>query len=467
MVLMSRVLILLVAGAALLFFDFGSQIFTTNDEVRFPLLARDILTEGHWLLPRLNGSPHVDKPPLEAWLITLASWPGGAVTQASAALPSLLAALGVVLATFWIGWRLFGRDAGVMAGLIAVTMYGVLTLARTPTPDMTLCAALTAAMAAYMTAEFDRRPRWLIAFYALVGLAVWTKGPVGLLPLLVVLIDSIATYGRSGPGRLASTPGLLLLAALLVPWWAVAVGAAGGERFWIDVARNDWLLWYVPTQGWSWRVVTEGISQTFTVLLPWSPLLPVVSWWAAHTPDPDKRRPLRLLQLWLGITFVLVAMSQQQRMRYYLPLCPVTALLMAGWYSTLRWRRRTLTFAGMWAVGAIGLSLWIAFAGARSNALTGLPAIVRALQGTKAPVYALEVPELVFAFYLDRPVLLLPGPRDVSRRAQAGHGGYLIIADRMLSALPAGLPISFVASGLVNQRPLSMFAIDPVSPAYW
>jgi 4-amino-4-deoxy-L-arabinose transferase-like glycosyltransferase len=456
---MNRVLILLAAGATLLFFDFGSQIFTTNDEVRFPLLARDILTQGHWLLPRLNGSPHVDKPPLEAWLITLASWPGGAVTQGSAALPSLLAALGVVLATFWIGWRLFGPDAAVMAGLIAVTMYGVLTLARTPTPDMALCAALTAAMAAYMTAEFDHRPPWLITFYALVGLAVWTKGPVGLLPLAVVLLDAITAYGWSGPARLGSTPGLLLLAALLAPWWALAIGAAGGERFWIDVARNDWLYWYVPTHGWSWRVVTEGISQTFTVLLPWSPLLPMAWWWAARTPDLAAGRRLRLLRLWLGVTFVLVAMSQQQRMRYYLPLCPVAALLMAGWYSTLRWRRRTLAFASLWAVSAIGLSLWIASVGARANALTGLPAIVHELRGTRAPVYAVEVPELVFAFYLDRPVQLLFGPREASQRVQAGRGGYLIIADRVLPALPAGLPISFLAAGLVNQRPLSVFAI--------
>ena len=65
-------------------------MFTTNDEARFPLLARDILTHGHWILPRLNDVPHLDKPPLLAWLIALASWPGAAVTQASAALPSLV-----------------------------------------------------------------------------------------------------------------------------------------------------------------------------------------------------------------------------------------------------------------------------------------------------------------------------------------------------------------------------------------
>ncbi len=151
---MRQLLPVLVTSLSLLFFDFGSRMFTTNDEARFPLLARDILTQGHWILPRLNGVPHLDKPPLLAWLIALASWPGAAVTQASAALPSLLAALGVVLSTFWIAWRLFGADAAAIAGLVSITMYGVLTLARAPIPDMTFCAELTAAMAAYVAAEF-------------------------------------------------------------------------------------------------------------------------------------------------------------------------------------------------------------------------------------------------------------------------------------------------------------------------
>jgi 4-amino-4-deoxy-L-arabinose transferase-like glycosyltransferase len=461
---MRPLLLVLVTSVALLSFHFGSRSFTTNDEARFPLLARDILTQGHWILPHLNGVPHVDKPPLLAWLIALASWPGAAVTQATAAVPSLLAALGVVLSAFWIAWRLFGADAATIAGLTSVTMYGVLTLARTPLPDMTLCAELTAATAAYVAAEFDDQRRWLVAFYALVGMAIWTKGPVGFLPLVVVLLDTIVTHGWAGLSRLVSTPGLLLLMGLLVPWWTLAVTVEGGERFWIDVARNDWLLWYVPTHGWSWRIATEAVSQTFTILLPWSPLLPVVCWWAAHISEPGIRRCLRLLLLWLGTMFVLVAVSHQQRLRYYLPLCPVTALLIAAWWVSLTWRRRTIAFASLWVVSATGLSLWIAYTGSRANTVTGLPAIVRELQGSEAPVYAVDAPELVFTFYLERPVRLLASPRDVSR-AEDGRGGYLIIADRVMPALPATLPLRLVATGVVNQRPVSVFAIGGSSTA--
>ena len=59
-------LLLLGVSILLLFFDFGARVLATNDETRFPMLARDILAHGNWLLPRLNGLPHLNKPPLFA-----------------------------------------------------------------------------------------------------------------------------------------------------------------------------------------------------------------------------------------------------------------------------------------------------------------------------------------------------------------------------------------------------------------
>src|SRR5262245_65265840 len=91
-----RLLLVVLTSVLLLSFDFGARMLTTNDEARFPLLARDILEHGQWIMPRLNGTPHVDKPPLHAWLIALASRPGGSVTLATAVVPSLLAMLAVV-----------------------------------------------------------------------------------------------------------------------------------------------------------------------------------------------------------------------------------------------------------------------------------------------------------------------------------------------------------------------------------
>ena len=70
-----RLAALLAVSAVLLFFDFGARLYTTNDEARFPMMARDIVRNGHWLLPEINGVPMLNKPPLHAWLIAIAAWP--------------------------------------------------------------------------------------------------------------------------------------------------------------------------------------------------------------------------------------------------------------------------------------------------------------------------------------------------------------------------------------------------------
>ena len=115
----------LAAGATLLlFFDAGTRVLATNDEARFAVLARDILEHGRWLLPRLGDTPYLNKPPLMAWLIALVSWPLGGVTQGSAVWPSLAAAVGLVLTTWWIGRRLWDQAVGLTAGFVMLVTFG-------------------------------------------------------------------------------------------------------------------------------------------------------------------------------------------------------------------------------------------------------------------------------------------------------------------------------------------------------
>src|SRR5438105_7110381 len=161
----------------LLSFNFSSRQLLTNDDTRFPVMARDVLTNGHWLVPALqDGRPHLAKPPLVVWLMTLASWPAGAVSAKTAILPSLLEAVGVVLVTAWIGRRLFDAGVGVVAGLVVLTTVGVFSFAHSAMPDMALLLALTGAMAAYVRWETGGTCADLVAFYALVGIACLTTG---------------------------------------------------------------------------------------------------------------------------------------------------------------------------------------------------------------------------------------------------------------------------------------------------
>src|ERR1700737_1486265 len=150
-----RFALVAVVAAAVLSFNFGSRLPLTNHDTRCPVMARDVLVNGHWLVPALpDGTPHLVKPPLVVWLIALTSWPAGSVSVRTAVLPSLLAAIGVALLTYWLGRRLFHPHA---------------------------------------------------------------RGGAGFVPLRIVLVDPITPPGIAGLKRLLSIPGWIVLAALAVP----------------------------------------------------------------------------------------------------------------------------------------------------------------------------------------------------------------------------------------------------------
>ncbi len=443
---------LLLASAALFSFDLGTRVLGTNDEARFPMLARDILERGHWLVPRLNGVVHLNKPPVMAWLIALSAWPGGAVTQSRAVVPSLLAGLGTTLGTYCIARRLAGPAAGLMAGLGLATMYGVLEMVRVPMPDILLCCALTFGFVAFLSAELDGR-RTLPLFYALIGFASLAKGPAGLVALVVVVVYAVTTHGRRGLRRLVSPLGLLLLLLLAVPWW-VHGALEGGAATVGSVMRSDWLGWYLPHGPWRLRMLTEPIVQPMTILLPWSLLAPLALFAAPPVGNEARRRGLRLVRLWAAVVFAAMAVSHEQRFRYYLPLCPPVAIAIGMWWAAIPGRRAKALFAAVWLFVAVGQGTWEASARARYNAGTDLRAIVEHARGAAYTFCAVEVPELVLGFYLEREVLPLP---DYQRCASiaAGRTAVLFIADRALprAALVRDQPL---ARGTINRRAFSM-----------
>jgi 4-amino-4-deoxy-L-arabinose transferase-like glycosyltransferase len=453
-----QAVLLLGVSAALFVLNLGSVVFATNDSARFPMLGRDILANGNWLLPRLDGVPHLNKPPLHAWLVALASWPTGAVTQWTASLPSVLAALLVLLLTYWIGYRLFDSGVALVAGLTVVTTYGVFSLARETVPDMVFCAAVTGALVAHATMEFNGRRSAVVILYILSGVAFWTKGPAGLLPLVVVGIYSCATYGFGGLRHLKSTPGTVVLALLICSWLGLVL-LASPDQFVHDVVVRDLLLWYLPSQLPGLQQLYDPPLQTLTILLPWAVLLPGAIWLAIRSTDAEHARRVRWLLFWLGTMFALFAISHEQRMRYYLPLCPPAALLIGVGYSRLRLPRRALGFACLWLLVAVGGLTMDSRVRAQYNAATDLRAVSLDLARAKH-LYAFDAPELVFSFYLGRPVTILRSYRDFEQRIRrGGEGEYLIIAER---AVPTVLPepLRLVSTAVVNGRRMSILG-DP------
>lgn len=327
------VALLAAAACALLVLPpLGQRILAASDEARFPLLARDMIRDGDWFTAQVRGRLYRNKPPLYPWAIALASWPGGAVTEATAQLPVALAAVAAASFTALLAARLFGPRAGLGAGLVLISTNGFFLHAQTLLPDMPMVACMTAATYAFWAAmDGGGPPRRapLAAFHAALALGLFAKGPAGLLPILPAAAWLWTVARWRGLARLWSPAGAALFVAITLAWLAPYLSRGAGS-YAASVVRDDWLGWYwgIPSP----RDKADQVIDALVGLLPWTgpALLAAALAWRERA-EPGVRYAL----LVAAVPTIAILLGQNTRVRYLLPLYPAAAILVGWWAERL------------------------------------------------------------------------------------------------------------------------------------
>lgn len=353
----------LVLAAGLFLPSIGARLIYIGDEARYALLARTMVETGDWFVPRIGSEIHMEKTPLFIWTIAVLSLAGGKVTELTAVLPAALSGIGGVGATLVLGHRLFGRRAGVLAGLVLATSWGYFWHARLALADMMVTFFVVAAAAAFWASVGDgqarRRPMALC--WACLGLGLGAKGPVALMPILPFAAFLIAEEGWRGLRTLRPVMGVAIVVLVSLPW---ALGfALQGETSYVQTVIIDDFL--APRLRGS-RQFSELFFAAGPIVigfLPWTPFLPAAlrqGWWRRER--DDVRRAFRLLVFWVLAYVVVITLIPHKRDRYLLPTYPALAL-MVGWLWD-RWATRAApsalrVHAWIWAslITLIGLGL--------------------------------------------------------------------------------------------------------------
>ncbi|WP_119716797.1 ArnT family glycosyltransferase [Cognatilysobacter tabacisoli] len=325
----------------------GSRGIWDPDEGRYTNVALNMLDSGDWLNPRRSHEVgHWTKPPLTYWAIATSV----AAFGANAFAARLPAALAYLLST-WLVWRLGRRLApghAPVAALAYATMLLPFGASQLITTDYLLAAFSTLAMWGYVEARFGaaaaaprvgaRELAWVALMWVGFALAFLTKGPPGLLPLLVVVAaDALVPGPRTH--RVLQWSGLGLFALLALPWYvAVIHGNPGLFAYFIgdevvnrvttnEFGRNGewygWLKVYAPT-------LLVGTLPWTPTLLRWAHGLPAQA--RAWRRDRARRAddaPWLLLALWVLLPLAVFCASRSRLPLYLLPLFAPLALLVA------------------------------------------------------------------------------------------------------------------------------------------
>lgn len=203
-----------------LFWQLGTPTFWDPDEAHYAETTREMVETGDWWAPFYNDQPFFDKPVLFHQLQGLAMLALGK-TELAARLVPALAALGLVLITFWFGARTGSRDVGVVGALLLLASPGIFALARYAILDTLFTMFLFGGAALLAVAALNDRPRLQWLGYVALALAVGVKGPIA---LVLCGLTFLVAIGWSADLRrrllgLRWFTGLLLTLVLSSPWF--------------------------------------------------------------------------------------------------------------------------------------------------------------------------------------------------------------------------------------------------------
>lgn len=338
-----RLVLTLIFGSAVVLFlwQLGQIGLVDETPPLFAASARGMVEQGDWLIPRVNGLPRYDKPPLVYWLMAAlyalpasSSW--DPLGSWAAALPSAMASVVMMLLLAQLLSIHLQRqgEPSLLVPLVGAWAYGlsplVLLWSRIGVSDILFSVLLSIALLSswwrYAYHSFPWWPSW-----SFLGLAVLTKGPVAVL-IFLGSWTLFAFSGRDWSACLASLclpRGLLLCLVTSLPWYALAF-AVEGEPYWRSFFGYHNLQRFTEVVNGHAAPWWFYVAMLLVANAPFTPLLLLGGWRAfAVRATPPTTSLQRFALCWLLAILVFFSLSATKLPSYWLPSTPAAALLIA------------------------------------------------------------------------------------------------------------------------------------------
>lgn len=321
---------LMVCAALLFLVGLGYRHLWGSDEPRVAGIAAEMGRSGDLVVPRLNGEPFLEKPPLYFCAASTIFSLLGENTY-TARLPSALAAIcGVALVFFLARSMGFSTLTAFISAFILATSTGYWGIGRKCIIDMMLCLFTTCAVVCFFQASrsLQRRMLWYTGFVLSLSCAVMTKGLVG----LAIPLSALSVWLLLKKDFSLKAWGLLSIGSLLclIPvgiWIWFLYNSLGWDAVYEVVWTNNFAR-FTGTHQSHIRPFYFYIIRFPKNFFPWLLFLPLalifhlrkIREWNMHSSS-------LFFVTWLGIPFILLSLSAGKRDLYLLPLYPAAALL--------------------------------------------------------------------------------------------------------------------------------------------
>ncbi len=335
--------VLILVSLVMFFLDLGGRDLWAPDEGEYAQISQEMLETGEWVIPQLNGVPSAQKPPFFNWAAAVLSLPIGRVTELTARLPSAVMGMIGVLATYWLGVRLFRRRAAFLSALVLVTSPIYLHQARWAQVDMVystfVCLTLVSFYYGYLNGA--NRVRYFLIGSVFMSLGTLTKGPAAIaLPGMTILIFLVLTKRLRGFLTRDLILCLVVFVVIVSPWYLSVYMKAGSDFAWELIVKHNFYMFF---DTWSHK----RPFYYYFINLPWEFFPWIVFLPAAmlnmFARDEEREQRLFLLVWFIGM-FCFFTLSQAKQGKYILPLFPAIALIVGRFWDDVIFDRQSLSY---------------------------------------------------------------------------------------------------------------------------
>ena len=330
-----HILMLMMLTLAMVLPGLASLPVVDRDEARFAQASVQMAETGDLLNIRLQDEARNKKPAAAYWaqtaMIKTFARDGDRRIWAHR-IPSVLAALLSILALYWGGQRMVGRQAAVLGCVLLATSLIFVFESHIAKTDALLCAATTLIFAslARLRARPGRVEVWV--FWIALGLSIMIKGPIGPVLAILSLLSLRVWEGHLSWARPLLNWGAILVFILIWLPWGIAIYAATDGAFFIDSLGQDFGGKVVSGQE------GHGLPPGLHSLALWGALWPASLFFlpsAAHAvvslrsrEDNPAQRALRFIICWAVPFWILIEIMPTKLPHYGLPVFPALCLMM-------------------------------------------------------------------------------------------------------------------------------------------
>ncbi len=320
--------IVIVVGLMLLINIDSLQV--TIMEARNFITAREMVTDGNWLLTTMNGTPRYQKPPLPTWLTAVSSMVFGMKHLFGLRLPAILMVMTTGIYAYFLSFELLqNKKQALVNGLLTITSFYVIAIIIEAPWDIYAHGFMLVAIYHLFQLFQKINNYWKHTIIAgiFIGFSILSKAPVSVYALLLpfLIAYGIVFKYKHLKSKLFSFVSLLILALAIGGWWFLYVRYNDPQTFLAITSKEtgNWSSYNVRPFYYYWSFFTQSGLWTIPAFI--SLLYPYLKSRVTNL------KAYRLTFFWTIFAVILLSIIPEKKSRYLMPVL-IPLALNTGFY---------------------------------------------------------------------------------------------------------------------------------------